>query len=94
MRVTARCDGNAGMGEDVILSALRARDLGVLSRRLSGVAHLPLISLALSLVELDGARFEVFDGLVKEVGVWSQPRVSHDTTEVGAALGIRLEHDG
>jgi len=92
--VTARCNGNAGMGEDVILSALRARDLGVLSWRLSGVAHLPLISLALSLVEFDGARFEVVDGLVKDVGVWSQPRVSHDKAELGAAAGIRLEHDG
>jgi len=50
--------------------------------------------LALSLVEFDGARFEVVDRLVKEVGVRTKPRVLHDEAEVGAALGIWLEHDG
>jgi hypothetical protein len=82
------------MGEDVVLRALRTRHLGVLSGCLSGVAHLPLISLALSLVELNSARFEVFDGLVEEVGVWAQPKVLHNPSEVGAALGVWLEHDG
>jgi hypothetical protein len=93
MRVAARCgDGDASMGENVILSALRTRHLRVVGGCLS-VAHLPLISLALSLVEFDGAGFDVFDALVKEMGVWGQPRVLHDKFEVSTALRIWLQHD-
>ena len=93
MRVAARRDdGNASMGENVILGALRTRHLRMVRRRLSGIAHLPLIGLAFSLVEFDGACFEVFDGFFKEIGVWGQPRVLHNMAEVGTALRIWLEH--
>ncbi len=94
MSVAARCgdDGDASMGENVVLSALRTRHLRVVGRCLS-VAHLPLISLALSLVEFDGAGFEVFDGLVKEMGVRGQPRVLHNEAEISTALRVWLQHD-
>jgi hypothetical protein len=93
MRVAASCgDGDASMGENVILRALRTRHLRVLGGCLSG-AHLPLISLALSLVEFDGAGFEVVDGLFKDMGIWGQPRVLHNVFEVSTALRIWLQHD-